>query len=130
MARNRYTSTTLIQNTVRCTLVNSKKKFQKELDRLGIDSSQYPPFISNSSASATTYFLFSGDDRIAIICMRKGKWTPAQRVSLLAHEVMHVWQDIKKDIGEDSPSEEFEAYAIQGIIQELLEINTWVLKMK
>ena len=39
---------------------------------------------------------------------------------MVAHEVMHVWQAIKDDLGENSPSPEFEAYAVQGLVQAVM----------
>lgn len=47
--------------------------------------------------------------------------TPQMVVELLAHEAMHVWRDLRKTVGEDKPSSEFEAYAIQHIISDLLD---------
>lgn len=38
---------------------------------------------------------------------------------LLLHEAVHIWQKIKKLMGEKKPSVEFEAYSIQCIAQDL-----------
>jgi hypothetical protein len=35
---------------------------------------------------------------------------------------MHVWQETKRMIGEDSPGKEIEAYAMQNITQELFDL--------
>lgn len=42
------------------------------------------------------------------------------RVSLIFHEAVHVWQRVREEMGETSPSTEFEAYAIQHIGLQLL----------
>lgn len=41
---------------------------------------------------------------------------------LLLHESVHVWQRIRKLMGEREPSSEFEAYSIQAIAQDLFEM--------
>lgn len=40
--------------------------------------------------------------------------------SLIAHEATHVWQFLCLEIGEDNPSIECEAYAIQNICRDLM----------
>ena len=42
-----------------------------------------------------------------------------QVYGLLLHEAVHVWQKVKKLMGEKEPSSEFEAYSIQRIAQDL-----------
>ena len=46
---------------------------------------------------------------------------PVAIVGLIVHEAAHVWQAIKKDIGEVQPSPEFESYALQWIVMQLLD---------
>lgn len=46
--------------------------------------------------------------------------SPQDTVALLVHEAMHVWRDLCEGIGEAHPSSEFEAYAMQNIIDELM----------
>lgn len=41
---------------------------------------------------------------------------------LLLHEAVHIWQRIKKLMGEKKPSTEFEAYSIQRIAQDLFSM--------
>lgn len=45
-----------------------------------------------------------------------------QVYGLLLHEAVHVWQFVKRRMGEREPSVEFEAYSIQKIAQDLFEM--------
>lgn len=45
-----------------------------------------------------------------------------QVYGLLLHEAVHVWQKMKKLMGEREPSSEFEAYSIQAIAQDLFKM--------
>ncbi|EMU8805904.1 TPA: hypothetical protein ACSIYJ_004014, partial [Acinetobacter baumannii] len=45
-----------------------------------------------------------------------------QVYGLLLHEAVHVWQIVKRRMGEREPSVEFEAYSIQVIAQDLFEM--------
>lgn len=41
---------------------------------------------------------------------------------LLLHEAVHIWQRVRKLMGEKKPSTEFEAYSIQRIAQDLFSM--------
>lgn len=45
-----------------------------------------------------------------------------QVYGLLLHEAVHIWQIVKRRMGEREPSVEFEAYSIQAIAQDLFEM--------
>lgn len=45
-----------------------------------------------------------------------------QVYGLLLHEAVHVWQIVKRRMGEREPSVEFEAYSIQAIAQDFFEM--------
>lgn len=49
------------------------------------------------------------------------KCNAIEMAGLLIHEAVHVWQRYAEDMGESIPGLEQEAYAIQGISQELLD---------
>ena len=55
-------------------------------------------------------------DCIVCMCERKD---PIENAIYLVHEAVHIWQRYCKEIGEEHPSEEFEAYTIQNITHRL-----------
>lgn len=44
-----------------------------------------------------------------------------QVVALLAHEAVHAWRRVREKIEETDPSAEFEAYAVQSMVQFLVD---------
>lgn len=76
-------------------------------------------------ASARCMFMRSWDDcPVVIVCLDAAALEaihPAERiVALLAHECMHILQATWREIGEDCPGDEIEAYAIQSLLEEVL----------
>lgn len=100
----------------------SAKAFRKEMRRLEINPA--PPMVSNSHSNATTHFLTAPDNGLtAIIAMPKPKGrSPEQIAGLLAHEAVHVAQELWENIGERRPGAEAEAYFVQMITQCCLQI--------
>lgn len=101
----------------------SEKDFQKELKGLKIPRDEWPAFLASKSADATAHFFESGDGkRCCIITLGSVKGRSVAQVhSMLVHEAVHLWQEIREDIGERRPSPEFEAYAVQSLAQRLIE---------
>ena len=92
---------------------------------MNVARSEWPPFIGtelNSSADATTHFLtLKNKNHAAIVCIGNTRGKSREQIhALLTHEAAHLWQRMKENIGEDRPSNEFEAYAIQAIVQNLM----------
>lgn len=77
----------------------------------------------NPGAHATTHFFDASDGGTAsVICLNAaGNWKGTHIAALLVHEAVHVWQAYRKHIGEQEPSAEFEAYAIQSLTQSLFD---------
>lgn len=80
-----------------------------------------PPFILNDWSQATAH-IFEGDRGLAaVVCLRD--WygaDPVEVAGLIVHEAVHIWQAYARNIGEQKPGDEQEAYAIQAISQELM----------
>ena len=119
----RYADRALFNSPYHYGLCLSEKRFRKELKRLKVPRENWPPFLASEHSAATTHFLVSNKGgRCAIVTLgkTKGKYN-IQVAALLVHEAVHIWQAIVETIGEVSPSDEFMAYSIQGISQELMD---------
>lgn len=106
------------------TLVRSEKAYLREMRRLAVPASEVPPWVK-PGADATTYFVVHGDTgrHCAIVAIRgTEKHSGVQIAGLIVHEAAHVWQHCRDLMGNEKPSWEFEAYAIQGIAQDLMQL--------
>lgn len=94
----------------------SKEAWDKEMERMKI-SMLFP--LDGYVDGVTVSFEKEKENTKVIVCI-----SPYPNynsfVGLIVHEAVHVWQQALEAIGEDKPSSEFEAYAIQGITQDLL----------
>ena len=84
----------------------------------------YPkePYLSSSAASMRWY---EGEDGtssdMAVVCIKPlPKRDELVAFGMLVHEATHVWQKHAASLGEHSPADEQEAYAIQFISQNLM----------
>ena len=102
-------------------LCQSEKKFIKELKRLKVND--LPEWIGEGKDATVHYILDSKTgEKCCIVCIReKPDTTPHDVIGLIVHEATHCFQWICEDINEKNPSREFEAYAIQGISQKLIQ---------
>lgn len=77
-------------------------------------------------ANATVHQFDNADgDLVCVVCLqprehKEDNYTGVEIAGLLVHEAVHVWQLYAESIGERNPGSEQEAYAIQGIAQELM----------
>ena len=104
-------------------LCKSEKIFHKELKRLNIPKSNWPNFLTTTHVNATAHFFENSytHGKCCIVCLgNTEKFTKIQVYSLLVHEAVHIWQEIRESIGERYPGVEQEAYAIQSISQKLM----------
>lgn len=94
---------------------------QLHMDLLFEDMSKVDPFLSVEGAAAQVDFYSNG----AYAVVQLGDTSERKLIEiygLLLHEAVHVWQKVKKLMGEKEPSSEFEAYSIQAIAQDLFEM--------
>ncbi len=91
------------------------------MDLLFEDMNNVDKFLSTEGAAAQVDFYSDG----AYAVVQLGDTSERNLIEvygLLLHEAVHVWQKVKKLMGEKEPSSEFEAYSIQAIAQDLFEM--------
>jgi hypothetical protein len=101
-------------------LILNEKDYLSEIKKLKIPLDDVGSWLGDG-AKATSHFFEINNERVCIVCLDDSKKIDAvSKVSTIVHEAVHIWQYICKYIGEENPSEEFEAYSIQRITYELL----------
>ncbi|EKU38132.1 MULTISPECIES: hypothetical protein [Acinetobacter] len=94
---------------------------QLHMDLLFEDMNKVDMFLSVEGAAAQVDFYSNG----AYAVVQLGDTSERKLIEiygLLLHEAVHVWQKVKKLMGEKEPSSEFEAYSIQAIAQDLFKM--------
>lgn len=109
--------------SLRYTLFLTEAAYREEQAKLEIATGALGYYLNSPHANATTHFYVqTNGDRLAIVCLGPTKdRTLVQVHALLVHEAVHIWQEHIRLIGECNESNEFEAYGIQNIAQELME---------
>ena len=102
----------------------TRKAYQRELQRIKVPEADWPDFpgcgVKQYADATTSCFETASGQLYCIVCIRKNKKPKHEIYGLLVHEATHVWQRIKEWLGEHNPSNEFEAYAMQNISQNLM----------
>ncbi len=91
------------------------------MDLLFEDMNKVDQFLSIEGAAAQVDFYSEG----VYAVVQLGDTSERKQIEeygLLLHEAVHVWQFVKRRMGEREPSVEFEAYSIQAIAQDLFEM--------
>jgi len=105
------------------TMVLSEKECHKAFRHCRLPKDKWGPWIKSDHADATMHWLDNPNGNL--VCIVAVRVRPGlagiQVASILVHEAVHIWQQFRHRIGEEHPSAEFEAYAIQTISQRLME---------
>lgn len=110
-------------------LCTEESEFRKQLKKLNVPGYKDIVFVSQG-AGATIHEFQSSDGKLClIVAFPVGKASKEQRTALMVHEAVHAWQAIRKELGEKYPSSEFEAYAVQHLVQELLRADKKLRKV-
>jgi len=100
-------------------LCTSEEAYYATLKKLG--ERAIGDWVSPGAHAMTHYLRDKTGKTCCIVCLKDTKGTEIGCiVSLLVHEAVHIWQHYCRDIGESNPSDEFEAYTIQWISQQLM----------
>ena len=103
-----------IANVSYC-LAENQKQFDKIVKTLGIEET-FP-----AAGEACTHTYVNGNEVICIVQVNKKPKNKMEYYALLAHEAVHVYQEVVEWMSDKNPSAEFQAYVIQGILLDLLE---------
>lgn len=111
---------TLVEAPFDFCLCVCEKQYYRELKRLEIPEDMWSDFtLAGTRATVHRYTRTKGQP-IALVCIRPTREkTLFQMHAVLVHEAVHLWQWTKELLGEDKPSDEFEAYGIQAMSQRL-----------
>ncbi len=100
-------------------LCTTEAQYLKAAKSMGVVN---PLAFMGVNANASVHTFVKAGKTACIVCMKiDRKRTFNEIASMLAHEAVHVSQDLFADIGEDKPGREIEAYAVQNILFQLLE---------
>lgn len=102
-------------------MVCSEKEFKKRVRSLTGRPTDLPWMQENDFACVNIFTSDNGDLAVIVSIPLRPKDEDFTVMTVLVHEAAHVWQAWCKHVGEDSPGEEVEAYAIQNIFRWLAE---------
>jgi hypothetical protein len=105
----------------------SDKNRSDELRRLGASDVDLPTNKWGCTTTLTKDNVRNGKSRhfCTTIIVRIDPRRPPSSIgtaSIVAHEAVHVFDSICEAMGEEEPSEEFQAYCVQWLVQNFLEI--------
>lgn len=107
------------------TLCTTPEMYYAELKRLKIPPKDWGDGFLGATSHARMQYFQCGGKYIAIVCIDNGngQYSGIQIAALLCHEAVHIWQQHAVNIGSfNDHGDEEEAYAIQNIAQNLMEL--------
>lgn len=106
--------TGLMRSPVRYGLCLSEKDYLHTLARIKPKDKERVFMSKNDAACTQTVHMKNGGIRV-IVCYRPSRRPIEEIHGALVHEAVHVWQEIRAHLGEDTPGVEQEAYSIEQI---------------
>lgn len=98
-------------------LVTNKEQLRQVCKDKGVPKRDIPV----KKSGAVVNFVYFDSGVLAIIQMPDIDHALCEKIGLLAHECVHIKQQFMDEIGEKSPSDEFEAYFVQEIMTNVVE---------
>jgi hypothetical protein len=95
----------------------SEAAWKREMKRLGMCGAPYPS--DDANATVIDSDKVDGVTVLVTVSEKVEAMAAVKTMAVIAHESVHVWQTIRKQMDESDPSPEFEAYAIQDIVLRL-----------
>lgn len=102
-------------NFITYCLVTNKKELKQVRKKYGIPKQDLP--IKQDGARVN--FLYFEVGTLAVVQLHDTEHELHEVLGLLAHECVHIKQQVMDDIGEHKPSDEFEAYFLQDLVTKL-----------
>lgn len=97
-------------------LVTNKKELRHILKENGIPKND----VEVKKSGARVSFVNFDEGPLAIIQLPDSDHPLCKKIGLLTHECVHIKQFVMKLIGEDKPSDEFEAYFVQDLVADIV----------
>lgn len=101
------------------TLCLNDRQFQRVLAHLKYTKGDVA-FMKNATSHATTHTFTREGKLTCVVTMDTKGRSIGSIAALMAHEAMHILDEIWDDAGEKHPSSELKAYAIQHLVSELM----------
>lgn len=125
-----WLSRELIRCPVYFTLCTTPAMVAQEMKRMKVTDESKRPNVSGRADATCNFMENDKGEVVVIVCLFDHTKEYEQRMALLVHEAVHIWQEIRSIIGERHPSSEFEAYSIQHISQQLFYEYSRQMKRK
>lgn len=112
-----HSDNALIHNPIKVVFVFEEKSYLEYMKSIGVSS---PIPFSGPDSNARIIHELVDDLHYNIVCFNLeslARFDHIQIMSIIVHEMVHAFQYYKQLVGEDNPSDEFEAYAIQRLCQ-------------
>ena len=98
----------------------SEEVWKKQMKVVGCKGEKYPDFEKDTQARVFEFISFDHKHILVITLGDFAGRDPIGIIAIIAHEIEHVWQYMKKHMGEDNPGVEIEAYVKQDMLASML----------